>query len=80
VPNHKLSYEVVETSTIKAYTNNPGRHSKGEISRLAKNMRRDGCTSPLLLNGSDEIIAGHGRLAAAAEAGLGSEKIGEVGA
>jgi ParB-like chromosome segregation protein Spo0J len=46
------------------------RHSKKQIRQIADSIERFGFTNPVLIGDDDEIIAGHGRVAAAALLGL----------
>lgn len=55
---------------LKAYRNNARTHSKKQIQQIANSIERFGFTNPLLIRPSGEIVAGHGRLAAARLLGL----------
>lgn len=50
---------------IREAARNPRTHSPGQIEEIAASMREFGWTIPLLVDEAGEIIAGHGRLAAA---------------
>lgn len=50
---------------IKKYPNNPRTHPAIQIEQLARDMRADGVTMPILVDETGIIIAGHGRLEAA---------------
>jgi len=52
------------------YDRNPRTHSPEQIDQIAASMIEFGFTSPLLVDGSAGIIAGHGRLEAAQKLGL----------
>jgi len=60
----------IETIKIKGYKNNARTHSAGQVEQLAASIKKFGFTNPLLLTPDYEIIAGHGRAAAAAVLGL----------
>src|SRR5262245_28426932 len=49
---------------------NPRRHSKKQVRQIADSIRTFGFNVPLLIDGKDQVIAGHGRLLACRECGL----------
>jgi hypothetical protein len=51
------------------YANNPRLHSTADIERLAASILKWGWTNPVLVDEQGALIAGHGRLAAAAKLG-----------
>lgn len=55
---------------LKPYERNSREHSPEQIKRIAESMKTFGFTNPILVDGDNGIIAGHGRLAAAKELGL----------
>jgi DNA modification methylase len=57
-------------ATIKAYANNAKQHGPAQIKALARSITSFGFTSPVLLDETGELIAGHGRLEAAKLLGL----------
>ncbi len=69
-----LHLKVVERSPdeLSAYTNNTRTHSPKQVTQIAASMRQFGFVSPVLIDDAGEIIAGHGRVAAAKELGLKS--------
>jgi ParB-like chromosome segregation protein Spo0J len=52
------------------YARNARTHSDEQIAQIAASIREFGFTNPVLLDGNNGIIAGHGRLLAAREVGL----------
>lgn len=64
------SVEMRPLSKIKPYASNPRRHPQAQIEALAADMKTDGVTMPILIDDDGVIIAGHGRLLAAALAGF----------
>ena len=48
---------------------NPRRHSKKQIRQIANSLKTFGFNVPILIDGGDNVIAGHGRLLAARERG-----------
>src|SRR5687768_3116158 len=45
-------------------------HSDAQVAEIAGSIRTFGFTNPLLVGGGGDVIAGHGRLAAARQMGL----------
>jgi ParB-like chromosome segregation protein Spo0J len=58
------------TNTLKPRSTNPRTHSKKQISQIAIAIGRFGFTNPILVDDTNGIIAGHGRLEAAKTTGL----------
>ena len=65
-----LSYETHPTASIRAFERNPRHHSKQQIARIAASMQEFGNVNPVIADEDLELIAGHGRLAAAQSLGL----------
>ena len=57
-------------SALKAAPNNARTHGSRQIDQLAASIRAFGFNVPVLINGENTIIAGHGRVRAAKQAGL----------
>lgn len=55
---------------LRPYERNARTHSPEQVAQIAASIREFGFTNPLLVDGADGILAGHGRLAAAKELGL----------
>ena len=62
---HKLSIRQRRIADLKVNPRNPRTHSKKQIRQIADSIREFGFTNPILLGAADEILAGHGRVAAA---------------
>jgi len=62
----------IEIGLLKGYSNNTRTHSEEQIQQIAGSIREFGFTNPVLIDGNQRIIAGHGRLAAARVLGLDS--------
>ena len=58
--------------SLTPYARNARKHSKRQIKKLAAAIEAVGFTTPILIDGSGQILAGHGRLEAARQAGLSS--------
>ena len=73
--NHSQPYPDIEhraPATLRPYARNARTHSKQQIRQIADSIERFGFTNPVLISEEDEIIAGHGRVAAAKLLGLTS--------
>lgn len=55
---------------IRPYKNNAKKHPKEQVERIAKSIERFGFTIPILVDGSNTVIAGHGRCLAAKMLGI----------
>lgn len=56
--------------SIKPYERNAKRHPEAQIDDLARAIREDGWTQPLVVDANHVLVVGHGRLAAAKKLGL----------
>ncbi len=67
-----LPAEIVRRPTAKLipYARNSRTHSERQVAQIAASIREFGFTNPILIDGADGIIAGHGRVLAAAALGL----------
>lgn len=55
---------------VKPYEHNPKTHPKEQVEKIARSIEEFGFLVPILLDNSNQIIAGHGRLLAAHKLGL----------
>jgi ParB-like chromosome segregation protein Spo0J len=67
---HKLSVIYRDPKTLKPRATNPRTHSKRQIEQLKNSIREFGFVRPVLIDGDDGIIAGHGSTLAAIELGM----------
>ena len=65
-----LKVEYRELSGLRPYSGNARTHSKKQLRQIADSITRFGFTNPVLISDAGEIIAGHGRVAAARLIGL----------
>lgn len=65
-----LNVEYRKVDSLLPYVRNPRTHSEAQIAKLASSIVEFGWTQPILVDGQNGIIAGHGRLAAARRLGL----------
>lgn len=75
--NLRVEYRKVET--LIPFARNPRTHSDAQVAKLAASIVEFGWTNPVLVDGSQGIIAGHGRLAAARKLGLAEVPVIELG-
>jgi ParB-like nuclease domain len=57
---------------LRPYPNNARTHSQKQIRQIAKSIERFGFCNPVLVDDNNQIVAGHGRVAAAKLLGLDS--------
>jgi hypothetical protein len=62
--------EPMSVASLRAYDRNARTHSKKQIKQIANSIERFGFTNPVLISDDNEIIAGHGRVAAAKLLGI----------
>ena len=62
--------ETLPVNTLRPHERNPRTHTKKQIRQIADSIRRFGFTNPVLVDESNSIIAGHGRVEAAKSLGL----------
>jgi len=62
--------ERVSVQSLKPYPRNARRHSKAQIKQIAASIERFGFSNPVLIADDGEIVAGHGRVAAAKLLGI----------
>jgi DNA modification methylase len=60
------------------YARNPRTHSDAQVAQIAASIREFGWTNPVLVDGANGIIAGHGRVLAARTLGLGRVPVIEL--
>lgn len=64
----QIDYEQVEA--LLPYAANSRTHSEAQIAQIAASIKEFGWTNPILIDGDNTIIAGHGRLLAARKLGM----------
>jgi len=73
----RVEYRKVET--LIPFARNPRTHSEAQVAKIAASIVEFGWTSPVLVDASQGIIAGHGRLSAARKLGLAEVPVIELG-
>jgi DNA modification methylase len=67
---HSFKIEQVALVAIRANPRNARTHNQRQVGQIAASIEAFGFTNPILVDETDEIIAGHGRLEAAIRLGL----------
>ena len=70
MPAIKNQVEIWPVAKLRGYERNARTHSKAQIEQIAASIVEFGWTNPVLATAEGEIIAGHGRVAAAKRLGL----------
>jgi len=65
-----MKIEQIATEKLIPYARNSRTHSEAQVAQIAGSIREFGFTNPVLIDGQDGIIAGHGRVMAARALGL----------
>lgn len=74
-----LNVEYRKVETLIPYARNPRTHSDAQVAKIAASIVEYGWTNPVLVDGANGVIAGHGRLAAARKLGLDEVPVIELG-
>ena len=64
----KLEYRAVDV--LIPYARNAKQHSDAQVAQIAASIREFGWGAPILVDGENNVIAGHGRLLAARKLGM----------
>ncbi len=64
----KLEYRAVKA--LIPYARNAKQHSEAQVAQIAASIREFGWGAPILIDGQNNVIAGHGRLLAARKLGI----------
>lgn len=67
---NNLMIEQMKTSALRPYHRNARTHSKKQVRQIADSIEAFGFNNPVLISDDNEIVAGHGRYAAAKHLGL----------
>jgi 16S rRNA G966 N2-methylase RsmD len=65
-------YKTVLTANLIPYARNSRTHSDAQVTKIAASIKEFGFLNPIITDGSDSIVAGHGRVLAAQKLGLES--------
>jgi DNA modification methylase len=72
------AYKRVRTNDLIPYARNARTHSDAQVAQIAASIREFGFTNPVLTDGNNGIIAGHGRVLAARKLGLAEVPVIEL--
>jgi hypothetical protein len=73
-----LAIEHRSLECLIPYARNARTHSDAQVAQIAASIREFGWTNPLLVDGENGLIAGHGRLLAARKLGLATVPVIEL--
>lgn len=65
-----LEVEYHSTDSLVAYARNARTHTDEQVNQIAESIREFGWTNPILVDGDNGVIAGHGRILAAQKLGI----------
>ena len=63
-------YKTVSVASLIPYARNSRTHSDAQVGKIAASIREFGFLNPIIVDGANGIIAGHGRVMAAQKLGL----------
>ena len=61
--------QTLPIDALNPFANNPRRHSEEQVQQIAASIKEFGWTVPILIDGEQNVVAGHGRLLAARSLG-----------
>ncbi len=73
-----LNVEYRKVDALIPYARNPRTHTDAQVAKIAASIVEYGWTNPVLVDGDNGVIAGHGRLAAARKLGLAEVPVIEL--
>lgn len=71
--------EWIQIAALEPHEKNARTHSQRQIKQLARSIERFGFTNPVLIDGNNKIICGHGRVAGARLLGLATVPTLKIG-
>jgi ParB family transcriptional regulator, chromosome partitioning protein len=69
-PGKSAKVEWLPLDQVTLYERNARTHDARNVQKLAASLKEFGWTNPVLVTGSNEVIAGHGRVLAARSLGM----------
>src|SRR5258708_38106299 len=76
--HRSLAVAYLPAAALIPFANNARTHSDTQVAQIAASIREFGWTNPILVDGANGIIAGHGRLLAARKLGMGKVPVIEL--
>ena len=67
-----------KVSNLIPYVNNARTHSDDQINQIASSIKEFGFINPVITDGENGVIAGHGRILAAKKLGIDSVPVVEI--
>jgi hypothetical protein len=65
-----LTYKLIPTADLIPYARNSRTHSEAQVTKIASSIKEFGFINPVVTDGKNGIVAGHGRVLAAQKLGL----------
>jgi DNA modification methylase len=65
-----LTYKLIPIADLIPYARNSRTHSDAQVAKIASSIKEFGFLNPIITDGSNGIVAGHGRVLAAQKLGL----------
>jgi ParB-like chromosome segregation protein Spo0J len=75
---NKPKIESRDIDKLIPYINNSRKHSDEQVAQIAASIKEFGWTNPILVDGDNGLIAGHGRLLAARKLGMNTVPVIEL--
>lgn len=72
-------YKTISVADLVPYARNSRTHSPQQVDKIAASIREFGFLNPIIVDGQNGIVAGHGRVMAAQKLGLASLPVIEAG-
>jgi DNA modification methylase len=73
------AYKTASVASLIPYARNSRTHSDAQVAKIAASIREFGFLNPIIVDGANGIIAGHGRVMAAQKLGLATLPVIEAG-
>jgi DNA modification methylase len=73
-----MQIQQIQVKDLIPYVNNSRKHSDEQVAQIAASIKEFGWTNPILVDGDNGIIAGHGRLMAARKLGMTEVPVIEI--
>ena len=73
-----MQIQQIQVKDLIPYVNNSRKHSDEQVAQIAASIKEFGWTNPILVDGYNGIIAGHGRLMAARKLGMTEVPVIEI--
>ena len=73
------AYKTVSVESLVPYARNSRTHSEAQVAKIAASIREFGFLNPIITDGQNGIVAGHGRVLAAQKLGLATLPVIEAG-